>query len=106
METSRQGESENRKAPGEIGHVANSTQGWTTLQGGIEKNGNLNFCRIFSLFGVTIHASKDRNGSSWVREPPNLLLSVFGRTGPAEKVPRAGGLQDRTEGSCNPKIQE
>ena len=54
------------------------------------------------MFGVTIHASKDRNGSSWVREPPNLLLSVFGRTGPAEKVPRAGGLQDRTEGSCNP----
>ena len=63
---------------------------------------SLNFCRIFSLFGVTIHASKDRNGSSWVREPPNLLLSVFGRTGPAEKVPRADGLQDRTEGSCNP----
>ena len=63
------------------------------------------FCRIFSLFGVTIHASKDRNGSSWVREPPNLLLSVFGRTGPAEKVPRAGGLQDRTEGSCNPSKQ-
>ena len=31
LETSRQGESENRKAPGEIGHVANSTQGWTTL---------------------------------------------------------------------------
>ena len=65
---------------------------------------SLNFCRIFSLFGVTIHASKDRNGSSWVREPPNLLLSVFGRTGPAEKVPRAGGLQDRTEGSCNPNM--
>ena len=63
------------------------------------------FCRIFSLFGETNHASKDRNGSSWVREPPNLLLSVFGRTGPAEKVPRADGLQDRTEGSCNPSIK-
>ena len=63
---------------------------------------SLNFCRIFSLFGVTIHASKDRNGLSWVREPPNLLLSVFERTGPAEKVPREDGLQERTEGSCNP----
>ena len=29
--TSRQGKSENRKAPGETGHVANSTQGWATL---------------------------------------------------------------------------
>ena len=62
---------------------------------------SLKFCRIFSLFGVTIHASKDRNASSWVREPPNLLLSVFGRTGPAEKVPRAGGLLGPVRGSIN-----